>query len=75
LNATFATERDRLLADLLASAEGREIEVRPETPEDRSELVVFDEPGMGPGPRREFAEDPSTLLEPIERGVAAEKKE
>jgi len=67
LNASFATERDRLLADLLASAEGQEIEVRPETPDSRSEVVVFDEPQLQPTrPTRPTRSGPKSLLEPIE---------
>lgn len=65
LSASFATERDRLLADLLASSEGREIEVRPETPDDRSELVVFDQPEIVPTTPTPIREGRPTLLEPI----------
>lgn len=41
LAAPFATERDRLLAELLQAGERQEIEIRPETPEDQQELVLF----------------------------------
>jgi hypothetical protein len=64
MNAAFATERDRLMADLLASAEGQEIEVRPETPGDRSEVVIFDQPELAPRPARTES-GPASLLEPI----------
>lgn len=65
LNASFATERDRLLADLLASANGREVEVRPETPDGETELVVFDEPGRPSAPPPTDADGRPMLLEPI----------
>lgn len=69
LTASFATERDRLIADLLASAEGDEIEVRPETPGDRRELVVFNERNLTPNVKPEEARE-GGLLERIERGPA-----
>lgn len=65
LNAVFATERDRLIADLLASSEGQEIEVRPETPSDGTEVVVFDQPELAPRPVR-TERGPKSMLEPIE---------
>lgn len=65
LNAVFATERDRLIADLLASSEGQEIEIRPETPGDGTEVVVFDQPEIAPRPARTEPGQKS-LLEPIE---------
>jgi hypothetical protein len=65
LNASFATERDRLLADLLASASGQEVEVRPETPGEQTELVVFDDPGRPAAPPPTEAGGRPTLLEPI----------
>lgn len=65
LNAAFATERDRLLADLLASASGQEVEVRPETPGEQTELVVFDDPGRPVAPPPTDAGGRPTLLEPI----------
>ena len=66
LTASFATERDRLIADLLASADGEEIEVRPETPGDRRELVVFNERNLTPQVKPEEARE-GGLLERIER--------
>jgi flagellar basal body P-ring protein FlgI len=66
LTTGFATERDRLIADLLASADGDEIEVRPETPGDRRELVVFNERDLTPQAKPEEARD-GGLLVPIER--------
>lgn len=66
LNASFATERDRLIADLLASADGEEIEVRPETPGDRRELVVFNEKNLTPRVKPEEARE-GGLLERIDR--------
>lgn len=66
LSASFATERDRLIADLLASADGDEIEVRPETPGDRRELVVFNERALTPQVLPEEARE-GGLLERIER--------
>lgn len=41
LAAAFSTERDRLLAELLHAGEKEEITVRPETPEDEGEVVLF----------------------------------
>lgn len=66
LNAAFATERDRLIADLLASVDGQQVELRPETPGDRTELVVFDQPELKPVPERIEQSGRPTLLEPIE---------
>ena len=43
-NAAFATERDRLLADLLSAAQADQVKERPETSKDTEELVVFDKP-------------------------------
>lgn len=43
-NAAFATERDRLLADLLNAAQSDQVKERPETSKDAEELVVFDKP-------------------------------
>lgn len=43
-NAAFATERDRLLADLLNAAQSDQVKERPETSKDTEELVVFDKP-------------------------------
>jgi len=43
-NAAFATERDRLLADLLSAAQSDQVKERPETSKDIEELVVFDKP-------------------------------
>lgn len=64
LNASFATERDRLIADLLASTKGQEVEVRPETPGESSELVVFDQPEITPRPKQ-IDSYPNSMLEPI----------
>jgi hypothetical protein len=74
LNAAFATERDRLLADLLAAAAGQEVEVRPETPADRTELVVFDQPELEPVKPRPLPGDKPSLLEPIAPRDAESKK-
>lgn len=63
INAAFATERDRLIADLLASAQGEAVEIRPETPEDTTEVVVFDQPEITP--RKPEPDKTPSLLEPI----------
>ncbi|MBL4591124.1 MAG: hypothetical protein JKY96_04115, partial [Phycisphaerales bacterium] len=42
--AGFATEQDRLLADLLNSVRGEEIEIRPETPDGMTTLVPINNP-------------------------------
>lgn len=72
INAAFATERDKLLADLLASIKGQEVEVRPETPSDKAELVVFDKPELTP--QKPTGERPAGLLEPIEPKTTDKKK-
>lgn len=72
LTSAFATERDMLIADLLASAGGDEIEVRPETPGARSELVIFDEQDLTPQQVPDAAR-PGGLLETIDRGPPVKK--
>ncbi len=72
VNAAFATERDRLIADLLASTRGEQVEVRPETPEDTTEIVVFDQPEAIPAPSP--TDIPESLLEPIEPAAPKEKR-
>lgn len=47
IDAEFATERDRLLADLLAAGDQMPVQLRPIAPGDRQEVLVFDEEGPG----------------------------
>ncbi len=42
--ATFTTEENRLLADLLITAQGEEIEMRPETPEGATTMIPINNP-------------------------------
>lgn len=72
LSASFATERDRLIADLLASSDGEQVEVRPETPGDRRELVVFNERNLTPQATPDQPRD-GGLLVPINRTPTKEK--
>jgi len=72
LTSAFATERDMLIADLLASSNGDQIEVRPETPGARSELVVFNEKNLKPS-QKTGEERQGGLLETIDRGPPTKK--
>ncbi len=72
ISASFATERDRLIADLLASSEEETVEVRPETPGDRRELVVFSERDLTPQAKPKPTGDDG-LLVPIERNAPSGK--
>ncbi|MEM7629421.1 MAG: flagellar basal body P-ring protein FlgI [Planctomycetota bacterium] len=67
--AAFATEQDRLLADLLDSRESETIELRPETPDDDSDLVIlkeFDDPTRPITPVRPGERPaPGSLLVPL----------
>jgi hypothetical protein len=42
--ASFTTEQDRLLAELLVSATGEEVEIRPENPGQTTQLVPVNDP-------------------------------
>ena len=44
ISAYFTTEQDRLLADLLASATGEEIEIRPDNPNGDTQMVPINDP-------------------------------
>lgn len=67
--AAFATEQDRLLADLLDTREGEAIELRPETPDDDRDLVIleqFDDPSRPITPVRPGElPPPGSLLVPL----------
>lgn len=65
LNASFSTERDRLLAEIVSLTEQPEIEVRPERTGESTELVVFDDPRALPPGRNELREDTGSLLVPL----------
>jgi hypothetical protein len=47
-NAAFATERDRLLAQLTAASTNKESKDRPETTGDQERVVIFNEPEKNP---------------------------
>ncbi len=49
--ASFTTERNRLLANLIRSVKQEEITLRPERPGEEAELVVFDSPRVSDGDR------------------------
>lgn len=72
LNASFSTERDRLLAEIVSLSERQEIEVRPERTGEQTQLVVFDDPRNLPANRSELREDPGGILVPL-RPVATEQ--
>lgn len=70
LSAAFASESDRLIADLLRSVQREQIVVRPERPGEEQRLVVFDSPRGGArqrpdAPRREG------LLVPLDTATPA----
>ncbi len=48
-DATFTTERDRLIAEVTSLSARSSVEMRPERPGEASELVVFDIPTRLPG--------------------------
>jgi hypothetical protein len=65
--ASFATERDRLLAELTSAAQSPETKDRPETPGDKEEIVVFDQPVVTPGEAAPTPEGPRIVpLEPLD---------
>ena len=69
VTAGFATERDRLLAQLLAAAETEPVTMRPENAEDTREVVVFgpDTQAAPTGPTRTEPGETPSLLVPLER--------
>lgn len=65
--ASFATERDRLLAGLTAAAQSPESRDRPETPNDKEEVVVFDQPVVTPGVSPASPQGPRVVpIEPVD---------
>lgn len=65
--AAFATERDRLLAELTSAAQSPETKDRPETPADKEQVVVFDKPVVNPGAPAPKDEGPKIVpLEPTD---------
>lgn len=71
-DAAFATEQDRLLAEILEAGEAQQIEVRPETPGDEPDVLLFDP--IGPQRRDRAPQDlePGDLLEPIPGKVGSQ---
>lgn len=65
LNASFTTERDRLLAEIVSLSERQEIEVRPERIGEETQLVIFDDPRNLPADRSELREDAGSILVPL----------
>lgn len=63
--ASFSTERDRLLAELISLTSQQEIEVRPEREGEETQLVVFDDPRNLPADRNELREDTGSILVPL----------
>ena len=70
IDGAFSTERDRLLAELLAADEDSRIRVRPEGPEDEREILIAPDPtdpeDVGPSPTDEGR--PSLLVPLTPRG-------
>lgn len=64
IEAAFATERDRLVADLLAAGESLEVEMRPVAPGDRAEVIDIGRE-LRPEPRNPSGEGDGGLLEPV----------
>lgn len=60
-NAGFATEQDRLMASLLAAAEGAASKERPELSDGKRDLLIFDRPK----PKTDEPQDGPSLVEPI----------
>jgi len=63
--AGFTTEEDQLLADLLASAEQSDVEVRPEGPEDTVTMIPVDDPRNEVVDRQSGLTPRRTLLVPV----------
>ncbi len=65
LNAGFTTEEDQLLADLLASVEPVDVEIRPEGPEDSVTMIPADDPRKDVVDRRSGLSPRRSLLVPV----------
>jgi len=63
IEAAFATERDRLAAELLAAGDQLEVEIRPVAPGDRTQVIDIGR-DLDPGPERS-PDDQGGLLEPV----------
>lgn len=65
--ANFATERDMLLAELTTAAMSPETKDRPETPKDKEEVVIFDQPVLTPKDTPAAPQGPQIVpLEPVD---------
>ena len=78
MEAAFATERDRLAAELLAAADSEPITVRPETADDVREVVVLNDPlrrrtGTGRDEPRLGPDGKPTLVVPLEQPSASDE--
>lgn len=60
--SAFATESDKLRAQVLAAASSGERLSRPETPDDKEELIVLDRPGIVGGERPARSDRPPTIV-------------
>lgn len=65
IQAGFTTEEDQLLADLIASAEPADIEIRAEGPEDSVTMVPINDPTSKVVDRSSGAQPRRTLLVPV----------
>jgi hypothetical protein len=73
INAAFATERDKLMAQLLDANQRALVEERPETAADESETVFFDAPEAKPVAERPVGPAAPPKPVPIEPPVPAAK--
>lgn len=75
INAGFTTEEDQLLADLLASVQPVDVEIRPEGPEDSVTMIPADDPRKEVVDRRSGLSPRRSLLVPVNPPVSdAERK-
>lgn len=73
IDAAFATERDRLLAELLKANQETFQQERPETPRDRPDLEVFQAPVPKPGDAPAPKSDTPPLVVPLDPRPPGEK--
>ncbi|MEZ6242402.1 MAG: flagellar basal body P-ring protein FlgI [Phycisphaerales bacterium] len=72
--ATFTTERNKLIADLIRSTKQEEITLRPERAGEEAELVVFDSPRVSDGDKPRTTARREGLLVPLTPPPAEEEK-
>ncbi len=72
IKAEFTTEEDQLLADLIASAQPADVEIRPEGPEDPLTMIPINDPRSPVVDRQSPTTQRRTLLVPLKHTTAAD---